>query len=134
MPIVRYRTGDYVRLANPKEDGELEFFWPTAKDVVGREHEFLISSSGRRISLTAFNMHNSIFDNLFSVQFYQAAPGHVEFRYVPNSQFDSSRLKNIETGVKQKLGDDFNIELRQVAETEKTARGKHRWLVNNIDK
>ena len=30
MPLVRYRTGDYVRLADPRTDGDLEFPWPAA--------------------------------------------------------------------------------------------------------
>ena len=30
MPLVRYRTGDYVRLADPRTDGDLEFPWPSA--------------------------------------------------------------------------------------------------------
>ena len=73
MPLIRYRTGDYVRLADPRTDGDLEYPWPAAADIVGREQEFLISGSHRRISLTAFNMHDASFDGLYAVQFYQEA-------------------------------------------------------------
>ncbi len=132
MPLIRYRTGDYVRLANPKTDGDLEFPWPAAAEIAGREKEFLVSATGRRISLTAFNMHDAIFDDLYAVQFYQEEPGRAEFRYVPGPRFHSSRLAPIEAGIRRKLGDDFQIEFRAVAETEKTARGKHRWLVSRL--
>ncbi len=132
MPLIRYRTGDYVRLADPRKDGDLEFPWAAAAEVSGREQEFLLSATGRRISLTAFNMHDAIFDDLYAVQFYQEEPGVAEFRFVPGPQFNRTRLIEIEKGIRRKLGDDFQIVLREVPETEKTARGKHRWLVSRL--
>lgn len=132
MPLIRYRTGDYVRLADPRTDGELEFPWPAVSAVDGREQEFLVSASGRRISLTAFNMHDAIFDDLYAVQFYQEERGQTEFRFVPGPNFSRTRLPQIEAGIRRKLGDDFGVTLREVAETEKTARGKHRWIVSKL--
>ena len=122
MPLIRYRTGDYVRV---NEAGALS-------EIAGRDQEFLLSATGRRISLTAFNMHDAVFDNLYAVQFYQEAPGEAEFRYIPAPRFNRTRLEVIEKRIRQKLGDDFRIELREVKEVEKTARGKHRWLVSNL--
>jgi phenylacetate-CoA ligase len=132
MPLIRYRTGDYVRLADPQTHGELEFPWPAVAEIAGREQEFLVSATGRRISLTAFNMHSDIFDGLYTVQFYQTEPGRAEFRYVPSPHFSHTRLPVIEARIRQKLGDDFQIEMRSVNETEKTARGKHRWLISEL--
>src|SRR5882724_7651720 len=100
MPLVRYRTGDYVRLADPRIDGPLEFPWPAAADIAGREQEFLVSATNRRISLTAFNMHDTTFDGLYAVQFYQDQPGIAEFRYIPAPQFDRSRLPGIEQAIR----------------------------------
>ena len=128
MPLIRYRTGDYVRLAN--EPGE--FPWPVVSEIAGRAHEFLVSTTGRRISLTAFNMHDAVFSALYAVQFYQEEAGRAEFRYIAGPQFHSSRLAEVEAGIRRKLGDDFQIEFRAVSEVEKTARGKHRWLVSKL--
>ena len=132
MPLIRYRTGDFVRLADPRKDGELEFPWPAAVEIAGREQEFLVSAGGRRISLTAFNMHDAIFDDLYAVQFYQEEPGRAEFRYVAGPLFHTSRLPQMQAGIRRKLGDDFQIEIRAVKEVEKTSRGKHRWLVSKL--
>jgi phenylacetate-CoA ligase len=130
MPLIRYRTGDYVRLL---EEGEArEYPVPTATEVAGREQEFLVSGTGRKIALTAFNMHDAIFDNLYAVQFYQDRPGFAEFRYIAGPQFQAARLPAIEAGIRRKLGDDFSVELKPVAEVEKTAAGKHRWIVSKL--
>lgn len=132
MPLIRYRTGDYARLADPRRGGELEFPWPAAVEIAGREQEFLVSATGRRISLTAFNMHDAVFDGLYAVQFFQAEPGCAEFRYVAGPAFDRTRLPKIEADIRRKLGDDFQLEVKAVREVEKTARGKHRWLVSSL--
>ena len=132
MPLIRYRTGDYVRLAEPDSLSNLEYPWPAAVDVAGREQEFLISATGRRISLTAFNMHDAVFDDLYAVQFYQDQPGIAEFRYVAGTTFRKSALDRIRQRIHEKLGDDFQITFRDVKEVEKTPRGKHRWLVSKL--
>ena len=132
MPLIRYRTGDYVRLADPRIDGELEFPWPAVSAVDGRGQEFLVSGTGRRISLTALNMHDSIFDDLYAVQFFQQEAGKAELRYVPGQNFSGARLPHIEAGMRRKLGDDFELTLRATQEVERTERGKHRWLVSTL--
>jgi len=131
MPLVRYRTGDYVKLSSDSQNREFFFFF--FKEIAGREQEFLVSGIKRMISLTAFNMHTDIFDGLYAVQFYQDSPGFAEFRYVPSRKFNSSKLSLIEKGVKEKLGDDFNVSLVSVSETEKTKRGKHKWVIQKLN-
>ena len=129
MPLIRYRTGDYVRLVS---NGEFEYPVPAASEVAGREQEFLLSGKGRKISLTTFNMHDAIFDDLYAVQFYQDQPGRAEFRYIPSPSFQQSRLQAIEAGIRRKLGDDFSITFKAVAEVEKTSAGKHKWIVSKL--
>lgn len=128
MPLIRYRTGDYCQ---PTIEGR-EFDWPSVAAVVGREYEFLISYSGRRISLTAINMHDNIFDDLLAVQFYQERPGEVECRYQTGPQWQKSRLESMRAGLLKKLGDDFMLTLREVTEVKKTSAGKHRWLITAL--
>jgi phenylacetate-CoA ligase len=130
MPLIRYRTGDYVRVA--EDSDSFEYPVPAAIEISGREHEFLVSKIGRKISLTAFNMHDNVFDGLYAVQFFQNEPGRAEFRYVPSPRFDSSRLPRIEAALRRKLGNDFEIAFAQVAQVEKTSTGKHKWIVSEV--
>jgi phenylacetate-CoA ligase len=132
MPLIRYRTGDCVRLAEPEEVSSLEYPWPAAVEIAGRQQEYLVGATGRRISLTAFNMHDAVFNDLYAVQFYQERPGLAEFRYVAGPRFHRSRLTRIEESIRRKLGGDFQITFREVKEVDKTARGKHRWLVSEL--
>lgn len=121
MPLIRYRTGDYAKIT----DGEVS-------EIVGRDYEFLVSATGRRISLTAINMHDRIFDGLLAVQFFQENKGVVECRFQPGPKWQSSREEAMQAGLLKKLGDDFTLNLRQVPEVEKTSAGKHKWLVTRL--
>jgi phenylacetate-CoA ligase len=147
MPLVRYRTGDFVKVASSstfrcRDSGAgdstterrttSEFPWLEVSAVVGRDYEFLVSATGRRISLTAINMHDRIFDGLYAVQFAQEQAGMVEFRYQAGPQWHAGREENIRAGLLKKLGNDFNLELRSVPEVEKTKGGKARWLISEL--
>lgn len=121
MPLIRYRTGDYARIT----DG-------VVSEIVGRDYEFLVSATGRRISLTAINMHDCIFEALLAVQFFQEQPGVVECRFQAGPQWQTSREQAMQSGLLKKLGDDFTLILRQVPEVEKTSAGKHKWLVSRL--
>jgi phenylacetate-CoA ligase len=133
MPLIRYRSGDLVRPYDAARDGPREFLWTTAQSVEGRKQEFLVTSTGRRISLTAFNMHDTSFDGLYALQFFQDRPGFAEFRYVAGPHFDSARLPRIEASIKRKLGDDFDVVTKQVTDVEKAPSGKSKWLVSALE-
>lgn len=131
MPLIRYRTGDFVKIPD-KIEGELPM--TEVGEVVGREYEFLVSSKNRRVSLTAINMHDDVFEGLLAVQFFQSIPGLVEFRYQPGANWRSARLVSIRDGLNAKLGEDFELKLVEVKEVEKTASGKHCWLLSRLGK
>jgi len=140
MPLIRYRTGDKVRLAETSGIGgalaEVRLKspqdWPCAVEFAGRDQEFLVTATGRQISLTTFNMHDDIFDGLYAIQFRQDVPGTAELCYVPSPQFQASRLPMILSRVQKKTGDDLSVVLVEVSETTKTPAGKHQWLVSTL--
>ena len=118
----------------PQDADSRECAMARGQEVAGRDYEFLVSATGRRISLTAINMHDGIFEGLMAVQFYQDRKGEAEFRYQPGPQWHSSRVEPMRAGLARKLGDDFTLVLREVKEVEKTKAGKHRWLISKLPK
>ena len=129
MPLIRYRTGDYVQVPASAE-AELPMLEVAA--VTGREHEFLIGAHGRRISLTAINRHDEVFEGLLAVQFAQEKAGVVEFRYQPGPNWREERLPQLEAALRRRLGEDFELRLQARSALEKTAAGKHRWLITTL--
>lgn len=132
MPLIRYRTGDFVRVHTPRESSPKEFDWPAVEAVEGRGQEFLVTAGGRRISLTAINMHDASFDDVYAVQFFQEKAGFADLRYVPGPGFDLARIPDIQSAMRRKVGDDLEIRLCAVSDVERTSRGKGKWLVSTL--
>lgn len=131
MPLIRYRTGDLVKLATKPQK---ELPWLEVERVTGRDYEFLVSSTGRKVSLTAINMHDDVFEGVLALQFHQTEPGEVELCYQPvvSMAVTSQQESVMKAKVMQKLGVDFKLSLKQVATVQKTAAGKHRWLITTL--
>jgi len=133
MPLIRYHTGDWVRPASALTDGPLEYPWPAVAAIEGRSQEYLVTATGRRIAVTSMMTHDASFEGIYSLQFYQEQPGRAELRYVAGRSVDAEQLRRVRAVMARKLGGDFELELRRVEQIEKTARGKGRWLISNLD-
>jgi phenylacetate-CoA ligase len=131
-PFIRYRTMDYAEMG-PNRCQYCGRNFPILKRVIGRLHEVILTKFGRRISMTAINMHDHIFDGLMQFQFLQEIPGQIIFKYVSKrSQLSSSEIEKIAVGLKFKLGEDMKLEIIQVAEIPRTRSGKYRFLDQRI--
>ena len=134
MPFIRYRTGDYVQLIDEDQGTSPGSSpWPAASSIAGRRQEFLVSASGRRVSLTAFNMHDSTFDDLTAVQFYQSRPGVATFRYVSSKNLGRTRRVALQKRIRSKIGEDFDLQIQKVDHLQRSAGGKHQWLISELD-
>ncbi|MGH2447101.1 MAG: hypothetical protein ACRDFS_00630, partial [Chloroflexota bacterium] len=133
MPLIRYRTGDYVRLHQDELDGQREFNWPAVTFIEGRGSEFLITATGRYIPVTPLMVHSDAHDDIYAIQLVQRKIGHLEFCYVPTLRFETARLARIEAILQGKVGDDVTISFREVADVERTSHGKGKWFVSTLE-
>jgi phenylacetate-CoA ligase len=130
-PFIRYRTKDFATLKSKgcPSCGRPYVVW---EQIDGRLQEFLITSTGRLISMTAINMHDDIFDHIRQFQFFQEEKGKVAFRYIPKESCNPGILDDMKRRLMVKLGDDVNLGLEQVSEIPLTSRGKHRFLIQKL--
>jgi phenylacetate-CoA ligase len=130
MPLVRYRTGDYVRVS--PADSSHEYPWPAVEAVEGRAQEVIVTGSGRRVPLTALNMHDATFEGAHALQFVQKVPGVVGLHYVAGHELGEERLGAIAGVLRHRLGEDCTLSITRVDAVEKTSRGKGKWLVTDL--
>ncbi len=126
-PIIRYRTRDLAVFAGwgcPSCRRPYQIW----ERIEGRLQEFIVSGSGRRISMTAMNMHDEIFDHIKQFQFHQQQQGLVNFEYIPKTTFTKEIEETIRRRLLGKLGTDLDLKMQQVAVIPLTPRGKHRML------
>jgi phenylacetate-CoA ligase len=131
MPLLRYRTGDWATLG-PKSCA-CGRNYRLLTDTRGRwMQEMMIGKLNNRISITALNMHSSIFDNVHQFQFHQKEKGKVELRIVPKPAYSTRDSEAIVAAFTEKMGDTMDLELTFVNELPLTERGKFRFIVQNL--
>ncbi len=130
--FVRYRTGDLAEYGGQECEacGRKTLI---LRQIVGRQQEFLVTATGRLISMTAINMHDDTFDAATRYQFYQDQVGVVELRYEPAPSCDDAAVERMRAGLMQKLGNDVQLALTPVEKIEPTPRGKHRVIDQRLD-
>jgi phenylacetate-CoA ligase len=131
-PFVRYRTRDFAVFKGwgCPACGRPYQIWDR---IEGRLQEFIVTSTGRYISMTAINFHDDIFDHIRQFQFHQKTKGRVTFRYIPKGTCNESILEDIRQRLKTKLGEDVDLVLQAVDDIPRTRRGKHRFLIQELD-
>ncbi|MCS6801249.1 MAG: phenylacetate--CoA ligase family protein [Chloroflexota bacterium] len=131
-PFIRYRTRDFAVYGGRgcRSCGRPYDIWTR---IEGRLQEFIVTATGRLISMTAINFHDDIFDAVQQFQFYQNAPGRVTLRLVPRPEGVSEEvLADIRRRLLVKLGNDVDLTFELVESIPLTKRGKHRFLIQDL--
>jgi phenylacetate-CoA ligase len=131
MPLIRYRTADIASYA-PGTCTSCGRPYRLFAKIEGRLQEFIVTGTGRYISMAAINMHSPVFDNVQQFRFYQDTPGAVLFRFVPKATYNNADDTRIRAELAPKLGADLTLALEQVDEIQPTPRGKHRFLEQKL--
>lgn len=130
-PFVRYRTRDLARLKSwgCPSCGRPYQIW---ERIEGRSQEFVLTGTGRLISMTAINMHDDIFDHIKQFQFFQREKGRLVFRYIPKTGCRAEVVEDMRRRLLRKFGDDVALAMKRVREIPSTVRGKHRFLIQEL--
>ena len=131
MPFIRYKTGDWAkRLSAECECGRN---WDRITEVKGRwKKEFVVGSSGAKISTAALNMHGDLFNSVQRFQYFQDKPGEMVIKILPKKEFLSDSQDLIESAYKKKVGDELQVKIRIVDDIPLTKRGKVKMLDSRI--
>lgn len=130
-PFIRYRTMDIAR-RGPDRCAKCGRACQLLEQIEGRLQEFIVTGSGRFISMTAINMHSNIFDHVRQFQFHQQEKGRVTLRLVRASSFTDADAEGIVREIQRKLGDDTTLALEYVDGIEKPRSGKFRFLMQEL--
>ena len=125
--LIRYRTGDEATVE--KDD----FIVTRISDIVGRwGSDALIGKSGISITMTALNTHADVFRDVNRYQFVQYLKGDCELLVQSDALLSNTQLETIQRVFSAKVGDELDIQVRQVKNIELTSRGKHRFIVSHV--
>jgi phenylacetate-CoA ligase len=129
-PLIRYKTMDLGTFSD--EECKCGRKYKLIKNIEGRLQEFIVTKTGRLISMTAINMHSDVFDHVKQFQFYQDNPGEVMLNIIKCASYSEIDTKYIHEELLKKMGNDVNLTLKFVDNIPQTRQGKHRFLIQNL--
>lgn len=133
MPFVRYRTGDlgvWAEVPTPGR-GTPRF---ALERIDGRRQEFVVCTDDRLVSVTTLGAaHFSELAQVEAIQFEQRQPGEVVLRVATPHPLPDAVRSSLETAIWQKTQRGCRAVVEVVQRIERTARGKHRLLVQHLD-
>ena len=130
MPLIRYELGDRGSLAN--RNCSCGCSLPVLASIEGRNDDLLLTPDGRKIGRLdpVFKADISIRE----AQIIQESLNRVLVRVVPAKGFGFEDERMIVKGLKERLGNDMQIEVQRVTDIPRTKSGKFRSVISKINR
>lgn len=117
MPLIRYRTRDFVRLPKAPAPCACGRSFRRVASIEGRMEDFVRTPSGDLINLFEEPMNEG--RGIMCSQYVQEEEGRLRVHIVPGPDYDPACLPMIEAELKRRLGPGMSIEFRTVSELER---------------
>jgi len=134
MPLIRYRTGDYVLCPASYVEKDLEAVALGIKpfvSVAGRETDYLISPRGE--ILIGMNHIPWNTTNIIRIQLIQESPYFVRINVISTPEFGEANRKVLAENARLMLPEDMKVEINLVEELEVSPSGKTPYIIRRFD-
>tara|TARA_R110001583_G_scaffold143203_1_gene295305 strand:+ start:14041 stop:15456 length:1416 start_codon:yes stop_codon:yes gene_type:complete len=126
FPFVRYQTGDMGTLSpTPCSCGR---GLPVLQEVQGRSTDFITATDGAKVHALALIYILREIPSIEQFKVIQLGSHQTEIQIRANSQFEDSALQVIKTAMKQRLGQDMQVDVVKVNHFPVTKNGKFRYV------
>lgn len=130
FPFIRYKTNDFVECSTEKCKCNRNF--KMANKILGRLSDFIVDKNGAyRVFTCSDEMFYGLENIINAYQYVQNIPGEIILR-VEGSGITNGVLEQLESGWSKDFS-DFAIRVEKVQSIERTAAGKFRYLIQNIE-
>jgi phenylacetate-CoA ligase len=130
MPLLRYRTGDYVLPCSGHQRCTCGSHFRRVEQIVGRYYGYLVTPEGYHIAITA---HIPVgIDNLVEAQFHQERKGEVVVKIVTNGRFTAEDGQKLIASVRKHTSPHMQVRLEEVPYIPRGPNGKFINIVNRM--
>ncbi len=130
QPFIRYRTGDVVRMSTEvcKQGRGLQVI----DQVFGRTTDFIVKADGTVMHALAVIYVLRAVPGVAEFKFIQHTVDFVEVMIVPNPQWSDLAVQQIQQGLKNRLGENVEVQVNLQSTIPAEASGKHCYVVSHV--
>jgi len=136
MPLIRYDTGD-IGVLSPRKECSCGFKGVSLSKILGRGKDYIVLKDNTSVSLTAliFGQHHEEFAMIKEMQIIQNEPGIITVHIVPLKEISGEDIESFKNRLINSVKtNSLVVQIQVVEKIEKTIRGKHKLLIQNIEK
>lgn len=134
MPLLRYRTQDYVHMRNaayPEKPCACGNTFRRVEKILGRSYGYLLTPEGYHIAITA---HIPVgVDNVIETQFYQERKGEVILKVLTNGRFTDSDRERLVSNTLKHTSPQMKVTVMEVGDIPRGPNGKFINIINNME-
>lgn len=130
MPFIRYETSDVSAFLEEKCSCGRNL--PLMKDVTTKAEDIVVTRDGRLVSPSALTHPFKPLHGVEMSQIVQDDVDRILVKIVKGRDFDNSQVEGLLKSLKERLGEETNVEIEFVESIPKTAAGKYRWVVSRV--
>jgi phenylacetate-CoA ligase len=132
MPLLRYRSGDLVRLAPATATCECGRHGPLIDEIIGRSDDFIKIPDGRRMAAClAGNMFRGV-PGILEGQIQQDCLDTLTIRVVPSDEYTEASELALLRNAQARLGGGLACRVVVVDEIARTPRGKFKSVICSV--
>jgi phenylacetate-CoA ligase len=128
--FIRYRTGDVMRLASEPAAGGQGLH--VIAEVTGRQTDFVVAADGRVMHALAVIYVLRAVPGVAQFKCIQHTPARMEVQVVPDARWNDASRSAVIDGLRARLGETLDIDLRLLDDIPPEASGKHRYVVSHV--
>jgi phenylacetate-CoA ligase len=131
MALIRYRTGDLIRLPAEWRERELEevaLGLRPFSGVLGRDSDILVTPDG--VKVTGISHFQRDVANIVRIQVVQESASKVVILVLPMEHYSDRDGDRLMHNAREKLPRNMHVEIRSVTALERTARGKTPFVIH----
>lgn len=130
MPLIRYMTSDTTALSSKKCSCGRVF--PLMEDVTTKDEDIVTTTDGRLISSSVLTHPFKPMHNIEESQIIQEDLSNITIKIVKKETYSDEDSLQLKMALKERLGNDVNINLEFVEFIPRTKNGKFRWVISKV--
>lgn len=131
MPLLRYRTQDFVKMKPAGFDCPCGSAFRSVDSILGRTYGYLLTPEGYHIAITA---HIPVgVDNVIETQFYQERQGEVILKVLTNGSFTESDRQRLVYNTQKHTSPHMKVIVKEVSSIPRGPNGKFVNIINKVD-